>query len=121
MDFGKAGWLSSLLGDSVGSHDPGSVAARVGSPAGRSAKARARAYVRRVLRESGLLYGTPAAQAGAAPGTAPEVVLFLAVIRTFASLALDLAEIVGAPRGPRREQLLVPFAALVGLADDAVE
>jgi hypothetical protein len=119
MDFGKAGWLSSLLGELVSSHDAS--VARAGAPPGLSARARARAYVRRVLRESGLLYGTPAAQAGTAPGTAPEVVLFLAVVRTFASLALDLAEILGAPAGPRREQLLVPFAALVGLADDAAE
>lgn len=78
-------------------------------------RARARAYMRWTLHESGLRYGTPI---GGVPegsvGGAPEERLFLAVLHTLASLGLTLAELVGAPEGNRVEQLRVLFAVLTG-------
>ncbi len=87
-----------------------------------SGRARARAYLRRTLRASGLLYGTPAEAPSAAEVTPPtefearalEDQLFRAVVRTLALMALELGRLVGAPTGPRAEQLLVLFAVLTG-------
>ncbi|MBL0697718.1 LETM1 domain-containing protein [Comamonas sp. JC664] len=87
-----------------------------------SGRARARAYLRRTLRASGLLYGTPADAPSAAEVTPPtefearalEDQLFRAVVRTLALMALELGRLVGAPTGPRAEQLLVLFAVLTG-------
>jgi uncharacterized membrane protein YebE (DUF533 family) len=85
--------------------------------------ARARAFLRRTLRASGLLYGTPAdnkpadseaATASSPKARAPEEQLFLAVVRTLARLALDIAQLTGAPAGPREDQLLLLFAMLAG-------
>ncbi|HZI02606.1 MAG TPA: hypothetical protein VEZ71_01210, partial [Archangium sp.] len=118
MDLGKAGWLSSMLEESVAAH------ARVPAPLvppglseSSSGRARARSYLRRMLRASGLLYGTPAdggvptegASSEPAGTAAPEEVLFRAVVRTFARMALDIAALAGVPPGPRREQLLLLF------------
>ncbi|WNG49992.1 hypothetical protein F0U60_42115 [Archangium minus] len=132
MDLGKAGWLSSLLEEAVAAHvrAPGPVVPP-GLPESSSGRARARSYLRRMLRASGLLYGTPAE--GGAPsesvsseftgtglGTgSPEEVLFRAVVRTFARMALDIASLAGSPAGPRREQLLLLFAVLTGQLDEA--
>lgn len=119
MDFGKTGWLQALLDEAVSSHDPAGIPVRAGGPVGdRPGTGRARRYVRQVLRQSGLLYGTPTDEHRDASAP-PEVALFLAVMRTFATIALDLAELVGAPRGPRREQVLVIYAALLGKIDEA--
>lgn len=128
MDLGKAGWLSSMLEESVAAHmraptpvvPPG-----LSDPS--SGRARARSYLRRMLRASGLLYGTPAdggvSSAGgsseSAGTAAPEEVLFRAVMRTFARMALDIAVLAGAPLGPRREQLLLLFAVLTGQLEEA--
>ncbi|NTX04959.1 hypothetical protein HUA75_24685 [Myxococcus sp. CA040A] len=121
LDFSKAGWLTPLLNEAVAAH--------MGTPASEetalhlgSGRARARAYLRRTLRASGLLYGTPAdppESLEAGPDTelharALEDQLFHAVVRTLATLALELARHVGAPAGPRGEQLLVLFAVLSG-------
>ncbi|MCI0572719.1 MAG: LETM1 domain-containing protein [Myxococcaceae bacterium] len=86
-----------------------------------SGRARARAYVGHLLRESGLLYGTPAtpAQSHDVEGQPPEDALFLAVMGTFARIALDVAHLMGAADGPRREQLLLLFASLSGRVQDA--
>jgi LETM1-like protein len=122
MDLGKTGWLSSLLEEAVAAHAraPEPVVPP-GLPESSSGRARARAYLRRMLRASGLLYGTPAE--GASPestGTgAPEEVLFRAVVRTLARMALDIASLAGTPPGPRREQLLFLFAVLTGQLDEA--
>jgi hypothetical protein len=105
---GKPGWLAALLEAAVAEHRPESV------PPGH-----ARAYLRQVLRKSGLLYGTPAARGMA--GRSPEEVLFRAVLGTYARIGLDVAVLMGAPAGSRREQLLVLFAALTGLLDQAME
>jgi hypothetical protein len=123
MDLGKSGWLSALLEDAVAAHarapDP---VIPPGLPEASSGRALSRAYLRRMLRASGLLYGTPAdggapdsgTPAPAAQTRAPEEQLFLAVVRTLARMALDVARLTGAPEGPRREQLLLLFAALTG-------
>jgi len=129
MHVGKAGWLSSLLEESVALHtrEPGPVVSP-GLPESSSGRARARAYLRRMVRASGLLYGTPAdggegvlaEGASQSPGTAaPEEVLFRAVVRTLARMGLDIALLAGAPSGPRREQLLLLFAVLTGQLDEA--
>jgi hypothetical protein len=120
MQLVPPGWLFSLLTDVVSSH--GSPDLSSGRPPifGRAA---ARAYLAGSLRETGLLFGTPAH-----PTTAPlenakaaEEQLFLAVIRTYARIALDVAVLLEAPPGPRREQVLLLLAVLVGekrLADE---
>ncbi len=131
MDFGKAGWLTALLIEEVALRTASPAAAsgaEVG--AGLSGRGRARRYLIDQLRSSGLLYGTPAAGRPGAPvepleasaqGRAPEEVLFLAVIRTFTRLALELAELTAAAPASRPRQLLVLFAALCGDLELAVE
>ena len=92
------------------------------SPKLRSGQARARAWLRSALRESGLLYGTPAApRAGEGAPRAAEEALFLAVLRALCRVGLDVAALTAAPPGPRKEQLLVLVAAMAGLLDDAEE
>ncbi|WP_052519708.1 LETM1 domain-containing protein [Archangium violaceum] len=128
MDLGKAGWLSSMLEESVAAHmrAPAPVVPP-GLSDSSSGRAHARSYLRRMLRASGLLYGTPAdggvsseAVSSESAGTAaPEEVLFRAVVRTFARMALDIAVLAGAPLGPRREQLLLLFAVLTGQLEEA--
>jgi hypothetical protein len=130
MELGKAGWLSSLLDEVVAAHEraPEPVLPP-GLPDASSGRARARAYLRRMMRASGLLYGTPAQGPAAAPVDAPPVpesqmrapeeLLFLAVVRTLARMALDVARLTGAPEGPRREQVLLLFAVLAGQLDVA--
>ena len=84
--------------------------------------ARARRYLRGILRETGLLFGTPSGPAPApVAGQGPEEILFLAVLRTFGRVALDVARLSDAAPGPRAEQLLLLLAALAGRLDDADE
>ncbi|WP_338869792.1 hypothetical protein [Myxococcus stipitatus] len=121
LDFSKAGWLAPLLNEAVAAHmgapAPEETALRLGS-----GRARARAYLRRTLRASGLLYGTPADPPAAVDAVSdPELQagaqgerLFHAVVRTLALMALELARQVGAPDSARVEQLLVLFAVLSG-------
>ena len=89
----------------------------------KTGRARARAYLRRMLRESGLLYGTPvSAPSPVEPREGhqgPEEVLFLAVLKTFCRMALDIAVLADGAPGPRVEQLLLLFAALSHRLDDA--
>ncbi|WP_224366043.1 LETM1 domain-containing protein [Hyalangium versicolor] len=135
MDLGKAGWLSSILEEAVAAH------AGVSTPAvapglsedRASGRARARAYLRKTLRASGLLYGTPTegtagteeevptAETSGERARAPEEQLFLAVVRTLARMALDIALLTGAPDRARQDQLLFLFAVFTGevsLAED---
>jgi hypothetical protein len=120
MDLGKAGWLDALIDAAVLEHRPQQALASLRDgdklPSGR---ARARAYLRRMLRASGLVYGTPQSSGTAEAPSAPEEQLFWAGMRTFARMALDIAVLIGAPPGPRREQLWLLFAALSGLLDEA--
>jgi hypothetical protein len=123
MDLGKAGWLSSALEEVIAAHAraPGPVVPP-GLADSSSGRARARSYLRRMLRASGLLYGTPAEGLPSEPGSprAPEEQLFLAVVRTLARMALDIALLTGARPAPRREQLLLLFAALTGKLEEAL-
>ncbi len=120
MHPGKAGWLASLLEESVAAQ--GRAPAPLvppGLPESSSGRAQARAYLRRMLRASGLLYGTPAEGSVSVGARAPEEQLFLAVVRTLARMALDISRLVGAPVGPRREQLLLLFAVFTDQLDEA--
>lgn len=121
MSLDEPGWLEQLLRQVVSTHTfddaSASAAACRALPPGRG---RARRYLRGILRESGLLYGTPQ-QSGDAKGAGPEEQLFLAVLRVFATLALDVAKLADAAPGPRPEQLLVLFAVLTGELDVAEE
>ncbi|MFP2934610.1 hypothetical protein ACLESO_57780, partial [Pyxidicoccus sp. 3LG] len=70
LDFSKAGWLSPLLDETIASASAPSLepsAALTNS----SGRARARAYLRRTLRASGLLYGTPADPPASTDGEPP--------------------------------------------------
>ena len=118
MQLGRSGWLSALLTEEVARHQPPPPPA--GPPQG-TGRARARVYLRAVLRESGLLYGTPRAVAPPAPGGPAEEVLFQAVLRTLVRIALDIAVLEEAPPGPRREQVLLLLAATTGQVKEAGE
>ncbi|PZR05223.1 MAG: hypothetical protein DI536_32820 [Archangium gephyra] len=120
MALGKPGWLEQLIRSVVASHrlneaSASYVAAKV-LPPGRG---RARRYLRGMLRESGLLFGTPTTDEQ--PGLGPEEQLFIAVLRVFTQLALDVAVLADAAPGPRPEQVLVLFAALSDRLDTADE
>ena len=122
MRLGKAGWLEQLVREVVTGHrvdlrSP-SFQRAMEVPPGRG---RARRYVRDMLRESGLLYGTPQVAPATVEGQGPEEQLFLAVLRTFCRLALDVAVLVDAPPGPRAEQVMLLLAAVIGRLDDAEE
>ncbi|MFL5347154.1 MAG: LETM1 domain-containing protein [Hyalangium sp.] len=127
MDLGKAGWLSSMIEEVVVAHrhvPPPALAPSLSEPRA-SGRARARAYLRQMLRASGLLYGTPmegapAVEGGSPAGVAgararaPEEQLFLAVVRTLTRMALDIARLTGASDRPRQDQLLLLFAVFTG-------
>ncbi len=112
MDLGKAGWLTALLAEEVARH-PGNEPRRPEGEARRSLRGQARQFLHQRLRTSGLVYGTPADEAPA-KGRAPEQVLFLAVLRTFTRLGLDVAALTDAPVASRARHLLTLFAALCG-------
>lgn len=123
----ERGWLRETVLEVVRTHTPDvasqSAKAAAGLPLG---PGRARKYLRGILRESGLLYGTPSlTSAGQAPTLAkpsgPEEQLFLAVLRTCCRIALDVAVLADAPPGPRAEQLLGVLAAWARRFDDAEE
>jgi hypothetical protein len=119
MDFGKAGWLSSIIEEAVAATPP---APSPVPPGDRSGYARARAYLRQTLRVSGLLHGPvledrPHADEAERPA---ESRLFLSLVRTLARMALDIASLTGAPGGPRQEQLFLLFAVFSGELDVAL-
>jgi hypothetical protein len=117
MNLGKPGWLSALLTEAVQAHRP--TPPQTGAT---SRAAQTREFLRRNLRETGLVYGTPTDVASLPQtSTAPEELLFLAVLRTFARLALEVADRVGAREARREVQLLGLFAALTGQLEDATE
>jgi hypothetical protein len=122
MPFGKRGWLKTLVAEAVKAHPVAAASSsRAQAATLPTGRARARRYLMGIVRESGLSYGTPAAEGapGAAPGTSREEVLFLAVLRTFCTVALDIAVLCDAAPGPRPEQLLLLLAALSGRLDEA--
>ena len=111
MEFTKTGWLLHLLDDVVAkqAHQPAPTAPALSRPA-----ACARAYLHRALRDSGLVYGTPELPEDAASSSAPAQTLFLAVLRTLAGFALDVAVLFDVPSGPRPLQLARIFALWTG-------
>jgi hypothetical protein len=118
MELGERGWLKEVLTRTVSAH----ARDEVSSAAKRSAalptpRARAGAYLRFALRESGLLYGTPSKTKDSGGGA--EERLFVAVLEALGRIGLDLAYRVQAAPGPRVEQLLLLFAAMAGRLDDA--
>lgn len=117
----ERGWLERLLVAAVAAHRPQALAAVAAATDLKTPRARARRYLARALRESGLLYGTPALEGAKATPAAAEDALFLAVLQGFARVALDVAVLCDAPPGPRAEQLLVLFAAMIGEVDQARE
>lgn len=118
--LGKAGWLERLVREAVESHrvDASSPSwARASRlPTGR---ARARSHVKASLRESGLLYGTPAPASVVDDDAPPEARLYAAVLATLCRVALDVAVLVEAPPGPRAEQVLLVLASSIGRLDEA--
>ena len=120
MALGKQGWLEQLIREGVTHYraDAESNSLREANvlPPG---VGRARRYLRGILRESGLLFGTPDAPAAGEESAGPEEQLFLAVLRVFTRMALDFATLVEAAPGPRPEQLLLLFAALSDRLDEA--
>ena len=123
MRLVQSGWLFTLLTDAVYSHQPAEAQRLLADlPSGSSKRLRARAYLKRILRETGLLFGTPSGPAaGSTDAGGPADQLTLAVVRTLARIALDVAALLEAPPGPRLEQVLLLFAVLVGdekLADE---
>jgi len=116
MWFGPSEWLFDLLRDAVASHRADEEVPRLDqADAGPVPRARARAYLKQIVRETGLLFGTPAQPSTALPNArAAEEQLLLAVVGTYARIALDIASLMKAPEGPRLEQLLLLFAVLVG-------
>jgi hypothetical protein len=110
-NLGRPGWFQALLEDVVArqARHPPPEAPALARPA-----ARARAYLHRALRDSGLVYGTPELPEDARGEGAPEQTLFLAVLRTLAHLALEAAVLFEAPPGPRTQQLAWLFAVWTG-------
>ncbi len=120
MTLGTKGWLEAVVREVTLAHRPDvesqSAKAALRLPPGRG---RARRYVAGIARETGLLYGTPDVRGEAGLGADEQ--LFLAVVRLFSRIALDVAALVEAPEGARTEQVLLLFAALSGRVDDAEE
>ena len=120
MALGKQGWLEQIVRGVVGAWVPDvtsrSALEALTLPAGQG---RARRYVRGMLRESGLLFGTPNMPTLGPEAKGPEEQLFLAVLRVFTRIALDVAAHADAAPGPRPEQVLLLLAALSGELDAA--
>src|SRR5260370_42616596 len=117
LRFRDRGWLTALLDQAVAAHSTSSPGFTAGAELLQlSGRARARAYLRKSLRESGLLFGTPAqAEPSGNPTASSREALLYAVIGTFARVALDIASLVQAPSRHRREQLVMLFAATLGV------
>jgi LETM1-like protein len=120
MALGKPGWLEQVVRGVVGAWTPDltsrSAQQALKLPPGRG---RARSYVRGMLRESGLLFGTP--NTLGMEGVGPEEQIFLAVLRVLVSIALDVAACADAAPGPRPEQVLLLLAALGHHVDEATD
>ncbi len=119
MELGKRGWLQQTLSEVVAGFTPDTRSrAAAEALALKRPRARARRYLRGIFRETGLLYGTPK---GIAEAKDPNNALFAAVVRTLATVALDVAVLAEAAPAPRKEQLLLLFAATFGELDEAAD
>ncbi len=116
MSLVRSGWLLNLLTEAATSHKPEQASRLLGEVfSAASRRVRARAYLRRILRETGLLFGTPAQPTSPASNAKPAIdQLLLAVVATYARIALDIAALLDAPPGRRPEQVLLLLAVLVG-------
>jgi hypothetical protein len=116
----QPGWLEQIIRGVVGGWLP-DTASRSAATAQelKPGRARARRYVRGMLRESGLLFGTPNTPRIPGEAGSAEEQLFLAVLRVFTRIALDVAAHADAAPGPRPEQVLLLFAAMSGRLDTA--
>lgn len=114
------GWLEQIIRGVVGAWLPDTTSRSAqAAQALEPGRGRARRYVRGMLRESGLLFGTPNAPKVPGEGGSHEELLFLAVLRVFTRIALDVAAHADAAPGPRAEQVLLLFAAMSGRLDAA--
>jgi hypothetical protein len=121
MRLGKEGWLIQVLGEALAHHQPDQAKATATPFEKLPPRAKARAYVRKILRDTGLAFGTPPQAAGDPQKRSTEESLIRAIVLSFARMALDIATVLGAPAGRRAEQLLVLFSTLAGDADDVEE
>lgn len=120
MALGKKGWLEQLIREQVKGYRPDATSAsRQDAACLPPGRGRARRYLRGILRETGLLFGTPDLHTPAEKTLDAEEQLFLAVLRTFTRIALDVATLAEAAPGPRPEQVLLLFAALGNQLDEA--
>lgn len=122
--LGQRGWLELLVRQVVTAYRPEAPSFPQAFTEARrlpTGPARARRYLRTMMRESGLRYGTPVTAVPRDSAQGPEEVLFLAVLRTWCRMALDLAVLAEAPPGPRPEQMLLLLAALGHRLDDAAD
>lgn len=114
------GWLERLIRTEAGADArPLAKQAWAQASALERPRARARLYVKRVQRESGLVYGTPATASDGAASA--EERLFEAVLRAFCRMALDVFALAGAPRDGAAERLLACFLALNDELDAAAD
>src|SRR5262249_6644344 len=102
----KRGWLVPLLEEVIPAHAQSEPPVSMHGPA--------RVYLRQRLRQSGLLFGTPANADSTEAAALPGEVLLHAVIRTLAEIALEIADLVQANTAPRREQLFHLLATPLG-------
>lgn len=115
MDLGRPHWLSRLLEEALSEwaqakrEQPARVRA-----SGRSVHAQARNYLQTTLEQGGLLSGAREAGAKGAKQPPPEEQLFFREMKAFARLALEIADIAGAPPEEPAAQLVLLFAALTG-------
>ena len=119
LRYRKRGWLVPLLDQTIAAHSSAKLTpASAGELPRASSRGRTRAYLRQRLRQSGLLFGTPA-NAGDSidPTASPGEALLHAVIRTFAEIGLEIADLVQAPPAQRRDQLLKLLAATFQVPD----
>ena len=108
MKLGKAGWLANLLTEVVTLHQSSTQ-----GPSGEltlwERRESARAYLKRQVGAAQLLFGASDEELDRSPSALP----FLATVRSWARMVLEVARRLEAPAGPRREQLLLLFSALV--------
>jgi len=108
VQYRKRGWLVPLLEHTIAAHPTTKLSSASETGLRRASnRGRATAYLRQRLRQSGLLFGTPATAGDSTePPTSPGEALLHAVIRTFAEIGLEIADLVQAPPAQRRDQLL---------------
>ena len=108
MKLGKSGWLENLLTEVVTLHQTNTRGTQ-GELTPWERRESARAYLKHQVGEGQLLFGASDEELERSSSALP----FLATVRSWARMVLEVARRLEAPAGPRREQLLVLFSALV--------